>query len=98
MLRILLMTVDQNRRGRSPMRQMTVPVGPAGDIQASEGQFQFEVSVSLPASDHQVVVGVRDEATGVLSLISRAAAVPSGSGPGSRRVHPTQYRGTVNSE
>lgn len=56
---------------------MTVPVGPAGDVQATEGAFRFEVSVSLAEGDYQVVVGVRDETTGEMSLVRDGARVPS---------------------
>ena len=76
MLRLLLLAVDEDKRGRTPVRQMTVPVGPAGDVQATDGAYRFEVSVSLPQGDYQVVVGVRDEATGELSLVTEAATVP----------------------
>ena len=46
-LRLLLLAVDEEKRGRTSVRQMTVPVGPAGDVQATDGAFRFEVSVSL---------------------------------------------------
>ena len=76
-LRLLLLAVDEERRGRTPVRQMTVPVGPADDVQATEGAFRFEVSVSLGEGDYQVVVGVRDETTGEMSLVRDATQVPS---------------------
>ncbi len=76
-LRLLLLAVDEEKRGRTSVRQMTVPVGPAGDVQATEGAFRFEVSVSLAEGDYQVVVGVRDETTGEMSLVRDGARVPS---------------------
>jgi len=86
MLRLLLLAVDEDKRGRTPVRQMTVPVGPAGDVQATDGAYRFEVSVSLPQGDYRVVVGVRDEATGELSLVTEAATVPQrASGAAGRR-------------
>ena len=76
-LRLLLLAVDEEKRGRTSVRQMTVPVGPAGDVQATDGAFRFEVSVSLAEGDYQVVVGVRDETTGEMSLVRDGARVPS---------------------
>ena len=76
-LRLLLLAVDEEKRGRTSVRQMTVPVGPAGDVQATDGAFRFEVSVSLAGGDYQVVVGVRDETTGEMSLVRDRARVPS---------------------
>ncbi len=76
-LRLLLLAVDEEKRGRTSVRQMTVPVGPAGDVQATDGAFRFEVSVSLAEGDYQVVVGVRDETTSEMSLVRDGARVPS---------------------
>ncbi len=77
MLRLLLLAVDRNRRGRTPVRQMTVPVGSAGDVQATAGAYRFEVSVSLNEGDWHVVAGVRDETSGEMSLVRDAAQVPT---------------------
>ena len=77
MLRLLLLAVDTEKRGRTPVRQMTVPVGGAGNVQATDGAYRFEVSVSLARGDYQVIVGVRDEASGKLSLVRNVAQVPS---------------------
>ena len=76
-LRLLLLAVDEEKRGRTSVRQMTVPVGPAGDVQATDGAFRFEVSVSLAEGDYKVVVGIRDETTGEMSLVRDGARVPS---------------------
>ena len=76
MLRLLLLAVDEGKRGRTPVRQMTVPVGPAGDVKATDGAYRFEVSVSLADGRYEVVVGVRDEATGEMSLAGEAVTVP----------------------
>ncbi len=76
MLRLLLLAVDEGKRGRTPVRQMTVPVGPAGDVKATDGAYRFVVSVSLADGGYQVVVGVRDEATGEMSLAGEAVTVP----------------------
>lgn len=76
-LRLLLLAVDEEKRGRTSVRQMTVPVGPAGDVQATDGAYRFEVSVSLAEGDYQVVVGVRDETTSELSLVRNVTKVPS---------------------
>lgn len=76
-LRLLLLAVDRDKRGRTPVRQMTVPVGPAGNVQASDGAYRFEVSVSLAEGDYQVIVGVRDETSGEMSLVRDTAQVPT---------------------
>lgn len=76
-LRLLLLAVDRDKRGRTPVRQMTVPVGPAGNVQASDGAYRFEVSVSLAEGDYQVIVGVRDETSEEMSLVRDTAQVPT---------------------
>ncbi len=76
-LRLLLIAVDEKKSGRTPVRQMTVPVGPAGNVQAADGAYRFEVSISLAEGSYQVAAGVRDEITGELSVVSSTAQVPS---------------------
>ena len=75
-LRLLLLAMEEKRGGRTPVRQMTVEVGDASDVAASDGAYRFDIAVSLPENDYQVVVGVRDETTGVTSLLREAVSVP----------------------
>ena len=76
LLRLLLLAVEERKGGRTPVRQMTVEVGDSSDVAASDGVYRFEVAVSLPENDYQVVVGVRDETTGEISLIRESVTVP----------------------
>ncbi|MCY3968463.1 MAG: VWA domain-containing protein [Acidobacteria bacterium] len=75
-LRLLLLAMEEMRGGRTPVRQMTVNVGGSSDVAASGGAYSFDVAVSLPENDYQVVVGVRDETTGITSLLREAVSVP----------------------
>ena len=75
-LRLLLLAIEQKKGGRTPVRQMTVEVGNSSDVAASDGVYRFEVAVSLRENDYQVVVGVRDEMTGEMSLIRESVTVP----------------------
>ncbi len=75
-LRLLLLAMEEKKGGRTPVRQMTVEVGDSSDVAASDGVYSFEVALSLPENDYQVVVGVRDETTGEISLIRESVTVP----------------------
>ncbi len=75
-LRLLLLAMEEKKGGRTPVRQMTVEVGDSSDVAASDGVYSFEVALSLPENDYQVVVGVRDETTGEMSLIRESVTVP----------------------
>ena len=76
LLRLLLLAMEEKRGGRTPVRQMTVEVGDSSNVAASDGAYRFEVALSLPENDYQVVVGVRDETTGEMSLIRESVTVP----------------------
>ena len=76
MLRLLLLAVEEKKGGRTPVRQMTVGVGDSSDVAAKAGAYRFEVAITLPEGDFQVVVGVRDETTGAMSLIRESVTVP----------------------
>ena len=75
-LRLLLLAMEEKKGGRTPVRQMTVEVGGSSGVSASDGVYRFEVAISLPENDYQVVVGVRDETTGELSLLRESVTVP----------------------
>ena len=42
-----------------------------------EGHYRFEVGMNLPEGSYQVAVGVRDETSGVLSLVRKPVLVPT---------------------
>ncbi len=75
-LRLLLLAMEEKKGGRTPVRQMTVEVGGSSGVSASDGVYRFEVAISLPENDYQVVVAVRDETTGELSLLRESVTVP----------------------
>ena len=68
--------MEEKKGGRTPVRQMTVEVSGSSGVSASDGVYRFEVAISLPENDYQVVVAVRDETTGELSLLRESVTVP----------------------
>jgi VWFA-related protein len=74
-LRLWMLAVDEAAGVRTTVRQTAARVG-AGAVSAIAGAYRFEIDVALPEGLYQVAVGVRDEATGVLSLIREEAPVP----------------------
>ena len=59
------------------MRQKSLLVGGGSGVAAIDGAYRFEVAMNLPEGDYQVAVGVRDETTGVTSLIREPVSVPT---------------------
>ena len=70
---------------RTTVRQKTIAVGGAQGVAAVDGAYRVEVAMNLPEGDYQVAVGVRDETTGVTSLLREPVAVPSAGVAANRR-------------
>ncbi len=75
-LRLWLMAVEQTG-GRTTVRQKSLLVGGVSGTDAIDGAYRFEVAMELATGSYQVAVGVRDEVTGVISLLREPVAVPS---------------------
>ncbi len=74
-LRLWLLAVDEDKGARTTVRQTGARVG-AGGVPAISGAYRFEVDVAIPEGAYRVAVGVRDETTGVMSLIREDVTVP----------------------
>lgn len=74
-LRLWLLAVDEDKGARTTVRQTGARVG-AGGVPAISGAYRFEVDVAIPEGTYRVAVGVRDETTGVMSLIREDVTVP----------------------
>ncbi len=81
-LRLWLMAVEQETGGRTTVRQKSLLVGGISGTDPIDGAYRFEVAMDLATGSYQVAVGVRDETTGVTSLVREPVAVP-----GLRRLH-----------
>ncbi len=77
-LRFWLVAVKDEKGARTTVRQKTVTVGGATGVPAVDGIYRVEVAMKLPEGGYQVAVGVRDETTGVMSLVREPVTVPSG--------------------
>jgi len=58
------------------VRQKSLLVGGGSGVAAIDGAYRFEVAMKLPEGAYQVAVGVRDETTGVTSLVREPVSVP----------------------
>ena len=58
------------------MRQTVARVGGVGGVPANSGAYRFEVDIKLPEGGYTVSVAVRDETTGLVSLVLDAVTVP----------------------
>ncbi len=76
-LRLWLVAVEDEKGARSAVRQKTVAVGGENGIPAVDGSYRVEVAMNLPEGGYQVAVGLRDETTGVMSLVREPVTVPN---------------------
>ena len=76
-LRLWLVAVEDEKGARSAVRQKTVAVGGENGVVAVDGNYHVEVAMNLPEGAYQVAVGVRDETTGVMSLLREPVSVPT---------------------
>ena len=76
-LRVWLMAVAKETGARTTVRQKSLLVGGTTGTAPINDSYHFEVGMNLPAGTYQIAVGVRDETTGVTSLIRESVAVPS---------------------
>lgn len=84
-LRLWMVAVEDEKGARTTVRQKTIAVGGAQGVAAVDGAYRIEVVMNLPEGDYQVAVGVRDETTGVTSLLREPVAVPSAGVAANRR-------------
>ncbi len=75
-LRVWMLAVDSGKGVRTRIRQKSLTVGGDGGVAPRNGSFRFEVEMDLPEGVWQVAVGVRDELTGVTSLMSESLPIP----------------------
>ena len=75
-IRLWLVAVEDEKGARTTVRQKTVAVGGDAGVAAADGAYRVEVAMNLPEGAYQVAVGVRDETTGVMSLIREPVTVP----------------------
>lgn len=73
-VRLWLVAVEDEKGARTTVRQKTVTVGGATGIPAVDGAYRVEVAMNLPEGGYQVAVGVRDETSGVISLLTAASS------------------------
>ena len=76
-LRLWLVAVEDEKGARTTVRQKTIGVGGETGVAAVDGAYRVEVAMNLPEGGFQVAVGVRDETTGVTSLIRQPVTVPN---------------------
>ena len=76
-LRLWLVAVEDEKGARTTVRQKTIAVGGATGVVAVDGNYRVEVAMNLPEGGYKVAVGVRDETTGVLSLLREPVTVPT---------------------
>ena len=76
-LRLWLVAVEDEKGARTTVRQKTITVGGATGVPAVDGGYRVEVAMNLPEGGYQVAVGVRDETSGVMSLVRAPVTVPT---------------------
>ncbi len=76
-LRLWLVAVEDEKGARTTVRQKTIAVGGATGVPAVDGNYRVEVAMNLPEGAYEVAVGVRDETTGVMSLLRAPVSVPA---------------------
>ena len=67
-LRLWLLALEREGGGRTAVREKLVTLGRRG-VTAKAGVYWFNVSMKLARGDYDVAVGVRDETSGVTSLV-----------------------------
>ncbi len=75
-LRLWMLAVEEEKGFRTTVRQTVARVGGVGGVPANSGAYRFEVDIKLPEGGYTVAVGVRDETTGLVSLVLDAVTVP----------------------
>ena len=76
-LRLWLLAVEDEKGARTNVRQKTIAVGGETGVPAVDGNYRVEVAMNLPEGAYEVAVGVRDETTGVMSLLRAPVSVPA---------------------
>ncbi len=76
-VRLWLVAVEDERGARTAVRQRTIAVGDGTAVPPVRGSFFFEVAMNLVEGDYVVAIGVRDETTGVVSLLPETVTVPT---------------------
>ena len=76
-LRLWMVAVEDEKGARTTVRQKTVAVGGETGVVAVDGSYRVEVAMNLPEGAYKVAVGVRDETTGVMSLVREPVSVPT---------------------
>lgn len=76
-LRLWLLAVREDDGARTTVRQKSLLVSGGSGVAAIDGAYRFEVAMKLPEGEYQVAVGVRDETTGVTSLLREPVSVPT---------------------
>ena len=76
-LRLWFVAVEDEKGVRTHVRQKMIAVGGETGVPAVDGSYRVEVAVNLPEGSYQVAAGVRDETTGVMSLLREPVAVPT---------------------
>ena len=76
-IRLWLVAVEDEKGARTTVRQKTIAVGGAQGVPEVDGAYRVEVAMNLPEGGFQVAVGVRDETTGVTSLVRQPVTVPN---------------------
>ncbi len=76
-LRLWMVAVEDEKGARSAVRQKTIAVGGEHGVPAVDGNYRVEVAMNLPEGGYKVAVGVRDETTGVMSLLREPVSVPT---------------------
>ena len=79
-LRLWLVAVEDEKGARTTVRQRMIAFGGETGIPAVDGGYRVEVAMTLPEGNYQVAVGIRDETTGLTSLIRKQVTIPSGTG------------------
>lgn len=75
--RLWMVAVEDEKGARTTVRQKTIAVGGETGVPAVDGNYRVEVAMNLPEGGFQVAVGVRDETTGVTSLVREPVTVPN---------------------
>ncbi|MCY3934127.1 MAG: hypothetical protein OXH70_20680 [Acidobacteria bacterium] len=75
-LRVWLVAIDLQQRGRTAVRQKALAIGGPDGIAATDGFFGIRIVMELPAGEYSVAAGVLEEATGATTLIRNAVSVP----------------------
>lgn len=75
-VRLWLVAVADDKGARTTVRQQMIAVG-AGDALVEDHHYRFDVGMNLPEGSYEVAVGVRDETSGVLSLVRGPVLVPT---------------------